>query len=276
MKSYITYKNQIEGFKDVLETVKATEKIAASYIHFLRKKVSSINTYLLEIEKILSRLSSFYKKKSNPLLQKRKRGKKALVILTGDKGLVRGLWHKVINTFLEKIKMYQSIIVIGAKGEKYLKEENVQIVKSFTAEKGEINSITNYIFSEFRKEEFSQVNILYPSFVSLAQQTPNFVLFLPFEFEKDEEKKAGEGFPIFEPSKEKVFDNLLEKYIGSFFYKIFLETKLSELSARTVAMEHAKAKTEELIGKLMLDYTKQRRRIITQRQLESFAAHKII
>ena len=77
-----------------------------------------------------------------------------------------------------------------------------------------------------RKEKFSQVDILYPQFVSLSQQTPNFVLFLPFEFRIDEGEKTSEGLPIFEPSKEKIFDNLLEKYIGSFFLKFFLYTKL--------------------------------------------------
>ena len=55
-----------------------------------------------------------------------------------------------------------------------------------------------------------------------------------------------------------------------------METKLSELSARTVAMEQATAKTKELIQKLTINYTKERRRVVTQRQLESFAARKII
>ena len=61
-----------------------------------------------------------------------------------------------------------------------------------------------------------------------------------------------------------------------YFQKIIMETKLSELSARTVAMEHATTKTVELVQKLKLNYTKQRRRVITQRQLESFTTHKII
>ena len=318
MKSYITYKNQLEGIKDVSETVKTVEKIAASSVHFLKQEVANLDIYGAEIEKALARLSLFYQKKKHPLLLPRKKfilnkqkietEKKALIILTGNKGLVGGLWHKIVNSFLDTAKQYQSVIMIGAKGKNYLKEENIPIIKSFTnffdiPTEEEIKNITDYIFNEFKKGAFFQVDILYPKFVSLAQQTPNFTLFLPFEFtrlesreynnknfpknklreqqessmefESKNDKNTGDGFPIFEPSKQKIFDNLLQKYIGTFFYKIIMETKLSELSARTVAMEHAATKTKELIQKLTLDYTKQRHRIVTQRQLESFVTHKI-
>jgi len=281
MKSYITYKNQTQGIKDVSETVKTVEKIAASSVHFLKQKVSNLNFYATETERVLARLSLFYQEKDHPLLQKREAGRETLVILTGDKGLVGGLWHGVVNTFLENTKQYQIVIVIGAKGENYLKEESIPIIKSFThipdiLQKEEVEHVSDYIFDEFKKRTFSRVDILYPQFISLAEQTPNLTQFLPFEFKLTKEKKNGKGLPIFEPSKQKVFDQLLQKYIGIFFYKIIMETKLSELSARTVAMEHAAAKTEEFIQKLTLDYTKQRRRIITQRQLEIFAAHKIL
>lgn len=270
MKSYITYKNQIQGVEDVSETVKTVEKIAASSVHFLKQEVYNLNAYAAEIERILTRLSLLYQKKEHPLLRKKQAGKKALVILTGDKGLVSGLWHQVVNEFLENVKQYQSVIVIGAKGENYLKEENIQFISKQT------ETATNYIFDEFKKGAFARIDILYPQFVSLAEQTPNFTQFLPFEFRLIEKREDREGLPIFEPSKQKVFDQLLQKYIGIFFYKIIMETKLSELSARTVAMEHASAKTDELIQKLTIDYTKQRRRVVTQRQLESFSAHKVI
>ena len=132
MKSYITHKNQIQGIKDVSETVKTVEKIAASSVHFLKQEVSNLNIYATEVEKALIQLSLFYQKKDHPLLQKKGVGIKTLVILTGNKGLVGGLWHGAVNTFLENAKQYQTVIVIGAKGENYLKEESISIIKSFT------------------------------------------------------------------------------------------------------------------------------------------------
>jgi F-type H+-transporting ATPase subunit gamma len=284
MKTYLAHKNQMQGLKDVLETVKTVEKIAASSVHFLKQEVASLNSYAAEIEKILTRLSLFYPKENHPLLREKNTGKRALIVLTGDKGLVGGLWHAVVSALLENIHQYQAVISIGAKGEAYLKEEDVQIKRWFfqtsdIPQKQDIEKITGYIFGEFKKGTFRQVAVLYPQFISLAKQSPLFVSFLPFKFAlaakaEGEFSEAALGLPIFEPSKRKFFDRLLQKYIGLFFYKIVMEAKLSELSARTVAMEHAGAKTNQLIQKFTLDYAKERRRAITQRQLESFAVHK--
>jgi F-type H+-transporting ATPase subunit gamma len=291
MKTYLAYKNQIQGFEDVLETVKAMEKIAASSVHFLKEEVSNLNAYSGDLLKMLSRLSIFYRKKNHSLLSakdgpaKKRIGKKALIVITGDKGLVGGLWYLVINAFLRKSSNYQSIITVGGKGKNNLEEEGIKIIKSFSQaadlpQPEEIKIITDYIFGEFAKNKFSEVNILYPEFISLAEQKPVFISFLPFKFSVEKElkeklPKSAPGLPIFEPSKQKIFDELLKKYINVYFHKIVLEAKLSELSARTVAMENASAKTNDLIQKLDLTFKKERRRVFTQRQLESFTAHKV-
>ena len=82
--------------------------------------------------------------------------------------------------------------------------------------------------------------------------------------------------PIFEPSKANFFNRLLQKYIGIYFHKLMIETKLSELSARTIAAENASDKTNEFIKKLTFDFMKERRKYVTQKQLESFSVHKMI
>ena len=308
MRSYVAYKNQIRGVEDVSETVKTVEKIAASSVHFLKQEVANLNTYTDEIERTLNRLSLFYQKKDNPLLNGDNNGERTLVIITGDKGLVGGLWHEIINASLEYIDKYKNILFIGTKGKSYLMEENLSETRRLislginydghkdiaggeshgqqipitdsrlpdVSPKENIESVSKYILDEFKKGIFSQVDILYPQFISLAEQTPHINSFLPFDFELKEGKEDSIGLPIFESSKREVFDALLQKYIGVFFHKIIMEARLSELSARTVAMEHAAVKTKELIQKLTISYTKERRKVMTKRQLESFTAHKVI
>ena len=157
MKTYLDYKNQIEGFEDVSETVKAMEKISASSVHFLKQKVANLNTYASEIESVMAELSLFYQNKNSPLLQENTSGKKTLIILSGERGLVGGLWHNLIGAFLETGGHYQSIIVAGAKGENYLKEEGARIEKKFAnpadgPEISMVEEITDYIFSEFKNK----------------------------------------------------------------------------------------------------------------------------
>jgi F-type H+-transporting ATPase subunit gamma len=282
MKTYLKYKSQIQGFNDVLATVKTTEKIAASSIHFLKEKAKNLQLYSSQIEKILAGLSLFYSAKSCPFLEKRAAGEKLLIVITSDKGLVGGLWHRLVSFLLTKTKDYQTIAVIGRKGQRYLREEKISLSKSFLGiSSQETEKIKDYLFDRFKKREIAQVDIIYPKFISLAQQEPVLVAFLPFEFnfeQKSEEllNQSNIGLPIFEPSKRKIFDELLERYIQVSFDKILLEAKLAELAARTVAMEHASAKTEELIRQLSLAYFKERRRAVTQKQLESFMVHKML
>ena len=215
MKTYLAHKNQIRGFKDVSDTVKAVEKIAASFVHFLKRETANLNAYEAEIEKMLARLSLFYQEKDHPLLQEKSVGKRAIVILTGNKGLVGGLWHNVINAFLENVEQYQIVVVFGERGKNYLKEENVAFIKPLaktkadnsesknalenkkhgqgkqtrqpynflnTSQRREIKVAVDYAFDGFGRGIFSRVDVLYPQFVSLAEQRPCFVSFLPFKF----------------------------------------------------------------------------------------------
>ena len=279
MKTYFTFKNEIEGLKDVADTVKVVEDVAGSSVHMLREEVFNFRNYGGALEKVLIRLSLFYQKNDHPLLQKRNKGKKVLLILTGDKGLVGSLWHNVINGFLEKRSEYQEIIVVGEKGKRYLNEERVPISKIFNdfsniPTEEEISQVTDYIFSEFNKGEILKVDVLYPHFVSLAEQQASLSPFLPFTFELKTGRQDPLDFPIFEPSTKKIFFDLLQKYIRVFLHEIVFETKLSELSARTVSMESAGEKTKNLIKKTNLSYLKERRRFVTQKQLESFTSHK--
>ncbi len=281
MKAYLDYKNQINGLGDVADTVKTTEKIAASAIHSLKKKVSSLDSYTSNIENFLNRLSLFYSKKDNDLLQEKENNEKMLVILTGNKGLVGDLWHKVIDEFLNQKNKYQFIVVVGQKGNNYLQEEKISITKSFVIPNDvysmeDIKQITDYIFSEFHSKNLSKIDILYPHFISLAEQRAVIIPFLPFQFNLNNQKEHAIGFPIFITAKKIIFNNLLQKYIRVIFSKIIMETKLSEFSARTVSMEHANVKIGEFIKKSTLNYMKRRRRFMTQKQLESFIVHKII
>ena len=284
MKNYLAYKNQIAGFRDVLETVKTVEKISASSIHLFKQEVALLNSYIAAIEQSLNRLLDFYQEKNHPLLRQPTSAKKALIILTGDKGLTGGLWHKIIGWFINHRQAYQSIVVVGTKGKQYLSEENIPFVKWFPSPEDVFNSqdvqpIRDFLFEKFKNGSFPQIDVLYPRFISVAKQEAMVTGLLPFAFleqKRANQTKNGLGLPIFEPSKKDIFNRLLQKYIGVFFQKIVLEARLSELSARTVAMEHAAAKTDELIKKLILNYLDERRISITQKQLEAFSVHKII
>jgi len=280
MKTFLQYKNEIQGFEEVAGTVKAEEKVAAASIHFLRQKVAVLEEYTQNLKGVLGRLSEFYFEAEHPLLKQRRSGRKLLVVIMGDKGLVGGLYHNLLDLLLSKQEMYQDYIAIGKKTRQYLEGMHQEFIKSFPAPSNPVlcQEIAEDIFHQFKYGRIELVDILYPRFVSLLWQEPGIVRFLPFNFTQNlrQEEKQEAGLPIFEPSREAVFDSLLAKYIKSFFAKIFFEARLSEFSARVAAMEHAFSKARGLLRQLKISYFKERRKILTQKQLESFIAHKVL
>lgn len=278
MKTYRTYNTQIQGFTDVGETVKAIEKIAASSVHSLKRAVAGLEMYTTSVEHMLSALLPFYHTQNHPLLRKNHTGSRALVIVTGDRGLVGGLWHSLVSACVRRADAYGAFVVVGDWGKHYLEEEGIHITKTFDGfddipKQEDSANVTAYLFDTYTQGIFSKIDILHLQFVSLAEQKPVFTPFAPFSVSLQHEKPV--GIPIFEPSKRALFNQLIQKYMRVFLHAIILETKLSELSARTVAMEHATAKTEQLIQELKVSFRKERRRVITQQQLGSLAAHRM-
>ncbi len=274
MKKYLEYKNEIQGLDDVLKTIKATEKIAASYTGLLKKESKNLEIYKASLDDILSRLLIYFDQVKHPFLTEKKEGKNLLIIITGDKGLVGNLYHNIINTYLKQKNDYQIVASVGKKGFSYLNEEKIETVGSFSfsgeiPQQEEIKNITEYIFSEFQRDDVKTIDILYGKFISLSEQQPTITNLLPFKFETNEEN-IDKGFPIFEPSKQENFDRLIKKYIEVFSYKIIIEAKLSEISARTIDTEHSSEKIKRTITNLKIEYSKTRRGDITQRQIENF------
>ncbi len=287
MIGYLAHRENIEGLQGVADTAKASEKIAAASIHILRANVNTLKEYTANLENTLHRLTKFYNDPNARLLRSNRHGKRLLLIVGGDKGLVGGLWHELISTATSRNNEFDEIAAIGTKVTNMLRQENITPYKEFPTLSNyptdeEIQEITDYLFKNYQNSNLKEVKILYPEFTSIVVQQPKIVNLLPFSFsisdggDSNENDTTPLGFPIFSPNKKKIFSSLLNKYISVIFREIAIESKLSELSARTVIMEHAEAKTKQLIKKSKLDYMRTRRQMLTQKQLESFSAHELL
>lgn len=288
MEKGLAYKEEIEGFREVAETVRVVEQSAAAQIHLLKKQVAVLVEYMDVIEIQLRRLMLLDDHLVNPLLEKQTLGDMAIVVVAGEEGIVGGLYHGLVSRLMQDKNNYQQIFTIGKKAHEYLIEEGVKahqveysgdILEAMAGQK-----ISGALMNRFLSHELRRLDVIFPNYISLAEQQPVLVPFLPFDLAG---RKSGfmpskrnsiesDGWPIFEPSHEVVFELLLKKYINVFFTEVVLETKLCEFAARTVAAEQAVVKTEELMANLRVSFLKERRNLVTQKQLESFIAHKTV
>ncbi len=285
MKKYLLYKDEIIGYQDVLETVKTEEQVAAADIHDLKVKVNNLKIFEANIIKVLDELSNFYFDRNNQLLQSNNDGKKILIFVGANKGLVGGLYNNLFKFVVQQRENYHGVVVIGTRVIDYFKDW--EILEKFKGLEVDLNvqdikKINDFLLQGFLNKNFNKIDIAYTQYVSLSEQKPVIVPFLPFSFKatsglaNDKKEVDGSlGLPIIEPSAQKIFAWYLQQYINLSFFKIIIEAKLAELAARTVSLDDATDKAKKLIIKLQLDYFKERKRSLTQKQIEIFAAHNL-
>jgi F-type H+-transporting ATPase subunit gamma len=79
---------------------------------------------------------------------------------------------------------------------------------------------------------------------------------------------AADAEVLFEPDPEAVLSYLFRIYLNIYMYRVLLEAKASEQSARMVAMTNATDNATALIKDLTLEYNKLRQGNITKELLE--------
>jgi F-type H+-transporting ATPase subunit gamma len=286
MLSYTAHKQAQAGYTDVLETVRVLEKIAASQLHQLENKQAQLQTYTEATSALLHRLETLSDSPFLKSLQQRSSTSKTAtpniltIILTGDKGLVGDLWHQLYTTQTAHATRTEHLIVIGEKGRHFWSDRSKHITYHSFADRlpthQEILELLQHIIPEYEAGKVQRVDILYPRPNTLMSHTITTTTLLPIQPPESTNKQriSAIGFPILENSISNVTELLLHKYLAHRLYQCILETALTEFSTRTIGLEHAGAKTEELISKTMRQYRKERRHADTEKQLEQFAATK--
>jgi F-type H+-transporting ATPase subunit gamma len=127
------------------------------------------------------------------------------------------------------------------------------------------------------KAEVDEVLIVATRFINTLTQRPTVVEFLPIGeikslaipgAESEAELAADTKEVLFEPSPQAVLSYLFGHYLNILIYRVLLEAKASEQSARMVAMTNATDNATELIQDLKLEYNKLRQGNITKELLE--------
>jgi F-type H+-transporting ATPase subunit gamma len=280
-KKSLFFKREVKRIKDVKETLKALEKISSANLHFWRKIQRIQKEYDEKLKMIISDFGEF--EIESPFFKENNVGKELKVVFSVE-GKFCG---KILNPLLDfvgiNLKKDDEVLITGERGKNLLEKRNIKVNYFFKMKREiptekDIREIKDLIISGFLKKKWRKIVVFYIEFESLASQNPKAFEFLPFDFqslrEKIKEKKLL-GSPIFEPSREKIFNFLIKEYLEFTLYEKILETKLSELVARSVSLEEAGEKADELISQINLQFLRTKRESITKEVTELFS-HKIL
>ncbi len=218
---------------------------------------------------------------THPLTATRTVRKHGVILVGTDRGLCGALNSNLFRLVADFAPATTQFIAVGKRAAQFVARTGRQLVAEFhftdAPRYEEARPIATFARDLFLKGDVDQVQVAATAFVNTLTQQASLVEFLPIGEIKGvriagaepEAELAADKTPfMFEPSPEAVLSYLFEGYLNILIYRVLLEAKASEQSARMVAMKNATDNAADLIKDLTLNYNNLRQGNITKELLE--------
>ncbi len=260
-----------------LQRAKQNAEKSKSYFHYMFDTVNSI----------LSKTGNL----DHKYLKAGETGKKAVIVITSNRGLAGGYNSNVIKLVTRGELADEDLMIyaIGKKGREALQRKyEIKADYSDVIEEpvyADAMVICKEVLDAFAKGEISEIYLAYTGFKNTVVHVPTLLKLLPVEIGEQEsafaegtEENAGDEKALmnFEPDDEEALNMLIPKYITSLIYGAMVEAVASENGARMQAMDSATSNAEEMIDHLTLLYNRARQGSITQELTEIIAGANAI
>ena len=176
---------------------------------------------------------------NHPYLKADDSKKKAVIVVTSNRGLAGGYNSNVVKMVTENetfTKENIRIYAIGGKGLELLKHKGYDIVADYSEmieepSYDDAKSITKRLLTDFENGEIGEIYLIYTFFKNTVSHIPTMIKVLPAEVQEEagEEDAKAQLTPMnFEPEAEEAISLLVPKYISSILYGAFVEAVASE------------------------------------------------
>ncbi|MDO4298779.1 MAG: ATP synthase F1 subunit gamma [Lachnospiraceae bacterium] len=215
----------------------------------------------------------------HPYLKPQDSSKKAVILITSNRGLAGGYNSNVIKTVTGSDLKKEDIILysVGHKGREHLLRKGYAEAKDYSEVIenpmfGDAKEICDDVLAAYASGEVGEIYLAYTYFKNTVVHEPKLIKLLPVEVnEADVAAKKDNTLMNYEPEAEEALDVIIPKYMTSIIYGALVEAIASENGARMQAMDSATSNAEEMISKLTLQYNRARQGSITQELTEIIA-----
>ena len=277
-------RRRIKSIRNTSQITKAMQMVAAAKMRKAQQAAVAGRPYASLMNEVLAEVTANAGDFTHPLTEVREIRKRAVIVVSTDKGLCGALNSNLLREAARFDKQTTVYITAGRKASQFIARTKRQLAAEFTYKDaplfGEARAISRFAQDLFTKGEVDAVDILFTNFISTLAQKPEVRTLLPVGEIKAVHAELEEGAPdsgkllkgatefLFEPGADQVLGSLLPHYLNFQVYQILLEAKASEHSARMVAMKNATDNAQQLIKDLTLEYNKLRQANITKELLE--------
>ena len=292
MPSTRDLRRRIKSIRNTSQITKAMQMVAAAKMRKAQQAAVAGRPYALLMNEVLAEVTANAGDFTHSLMETREVRKRALILVSTDKGLCGPLNSNLLREAARFDKATTLYITAGRKASQFIARTKRQLAAEFTYKDAplfsEARAISRFAQDLFIRGAVDAVDILFTNFISTLNQKPEVRSLLPVgeiravQAELEEGASAGSKLLkgatefLFEPGADQVLGSLLPHYLNFQVYQILLEAKASEQSARMVAMKNATDNAQQLIKDLTLEYNKVRQANITRELLEITTAQMAV
>lgn len=226
---------------------------------------------------------------SHPFLQKGESTKKAIIVITSNRGLAGGYNNNIVKLITTDSRFPKEdclIYSIGTKGRDSLARLGYEVAEDYSETinnplYSDAISIGKQVLTKFRQGEVGEIYLAYTIFKNTMVQIPTMIKLLPIDADditSEAEETEADRLTLmnYEPEAEEALDSIIPKYINSIIFGGMMEAAASENGARMQAMDAATNNAQDMIESLSLSYNRARQASITQELTEIVAGASAI
>lgn len=286
MASMRDIKRRKGSIQSTQQITKAMKLVSTVKLQKARTRAEQTNPYTNYMYQTVTSMLAKSGTVDHPYLKKSDSTKKAVVVITSNRGLAGGYNSNVVKLVTECedfVKEDLDIYAIGNKGKEalerkgyHIKEDAADIIESPSYT--DAAALCKKVLDAYTAGEIGEIYLAYTHFKNTVSHEPTLVKLLPVEFDEEEIQEVSDTTALmnYEPSEEEALDMIIPKYVTSLFYGALVEAVASENGARMQAMDSATSNADELISDLTLKYNRARQGSITQELTEIIAGASAI
>ncbi len=268
---------------NIKQITRAMELVARTKLRRTQEQAEAARPYSEELGRLMRRSvpaggMSALMADVSPLLQVREVHSTLVIAFSADRGLCGAYNNNIIKRTARQIDQLESdgevkLIPVGRQIRDHFRRRDVEIYDEFTdvGEEANLNlahTLSHLAQREFAEERVDRVQLVYSEFVSVFQHPPVVQDLLPVtSLEQQTDDEGGgpvEASYLYEPSTDRLFEQLLPRYVDNSLYRALTEAKASEQAARVFAMKNATDNAGDLIEDLTRQYNRVRQSQITR------------
>ncbi len=250
--------------------------VASAKLKKAQREITAVRPYAEKFNELVIEFGSTLDSEiQSPYTSLRTEKKVLLIPITSNRGLCGAFNTNVAKQVRKLIHQEEAnkdfkLMVIGKKGQELL-SKHATIIESHTAIFDDLSysnsvNIIQPVMNWYQEEKVDKVLLLYNRFKNVATQELIVEQFLPISPPPSKEIQSSNF--IYEPSIQKIVQEILPKALKIQFYKSLRDSLAAEQAARMTAMHIATENATEVLDQLKLTYNKARQAAITSEILE--------